>query len=74
MHTPTQTIARARKEARTKTLMGRYRNLPGIGNKRLRGHLERAAINTPIQVRRQAGGTNRAYDKIPPFMSPTRDP
>ncbi len=30
--------------------MGRYRNLPGIDNRRLKGHLERAAINTPIQV------------------------
>lgn len=35
--------------------MGRYRNLPGIENKRLRGHLERAAINTPIQAGRVSG-------------------
>lgn len=43
----------------TRTLMGRYRMLPdamlsnkrAIGAKQARAHAERAAINTPIQVR-----------------------
>jgi len=39
----------ARDEGYTKTLMGRYRSLPGINEPRMRGHAERAAINTPIQ-------------------------
>jgi len=41
----------ARREGATRTLMGRYRDLPHINssNRGLRGHAERAAINTPIQ-------------------------
>ena len=41
----------ARVEGYTRTLMGRYRELPEIKSKSsiLRGHAERAAINTPIQ-------------------------
>jgi hypothetical protein len=41
----------ARLEGYTRTLMGRYRELPEINSKSslLRGHAERAAINTPIQ-------------------------
>jgi len=35
----------------TRTLMGRYRDLPGVNspNRGIRGHAQRAAINTPIQ-------------------------
>jgi hypothetical protein len=47
------TIAQARKFGHTRTLMGRYRPLPGVApsNPRyVRSHAERAAINTPIQV------------------------
>lgn len=41
----------AREQRATRTLMGRYRDLPDIvsPNRRIRGHAERAAINTPIQ-------------------------
>lgn len=42
----------ARKEGITRTLMGRYRQLPDAlmgGNRKLLGHAERASINTPIQ-------------------------
>jgi len=41
----------ARREGATRTLMGRYRDLPHINSSKrgLRGHAERAAINTPIQ-------------------------
>ena len=41
----------ARKKGITRTLMGRYRQLPGAMGKdrRLLGHSERASINTPIQ-------------------------
>jgi len=48
------TIQMARNTGYTKTLMGRYRPLADINSSRpmLRGHAERAAINTPIQVRR----------------------
>jgi len=45
-----QTIADAHTYGWTRTLMGRYRKLDGInGPPAVRGHLERAAINTPIQ-------------------------
>ena len=46
------TKAYARKFGVTRTLMGRYRNLPEAvsGNRKLLGHAERASINTPIQV------------------------
>ena len=46
-----QTIAHAKRHGHTRTLMGRYRSLPGIqgGRPAVRGHMERAAINTPIQ-------------------------
>jgi DNA polymerase-1 len=46
------TIRTARKTGYTKTLMGRYRPLPDINHSKpmMRGHAERAAINTPIQV------------------------
>jgi DNA polymerase I len=45
------TKAYARKFGVTRTLMGRYRNLPEAisGNRKLLGHAERASINTPIQ-------------------------
>jgi DNA polymerase-1 len=46
------TIETAHREAWTRTLMGRYRMLPGIkdkSNRAMVSHLERAAINTPIQ-------------------------
>jgi DNA polymerase-1 len=45
------TIAKARSTGRTRTLMGRYRDLPDINsrNRAASGHSERAAINTPIQ-------------------------
>lgn len=45
------TKAYAREYGVTRTLMGRYRQLPGAkdGNRRLLGHAERASINTPIQ-------------------------
>lgn len=45
------TIRTARKTGYTKTLMGRYRPLPDISHSKpmMRGHAERAAINTPIQ-------------------------
>ena len=48
-----ETIARAHRTGNTRTLIGRYRNLDGIfdGNRALVSHLERAAINTPIQVK-----------------------
>lgn len=41
----------ARQHGLTRTLMGRYRQLPHamIGNRKLLGHAERASINTPIQ-------------------------
>jgi len=41
----------ARKEGITRTLMGRYRQLPEAlgGNRKMLGHAERASINTPIQ-------------------------
>lgn len=44
-------LAKARAEGYTRTLMGRYRELPEITSKSslYRGHAERAAINTPIQ-------------------------
>ena len=44
-------LVEARRERATRTLFGRYRDLPDIASKewRLRGHAERAAINTPIQ-------------------------
>ena len=46
-----ETIARAHRTGNTRTLIGRYRNLDGIfdGTRSLVSHLERAAINTPIQ-------------------------
>ena len=47
-----ETIARAHATGNTRTLIGRYRSLKGIGdstNRALVAHLERAAINTPIQ-------------------------
>ena len=46
-----RTIEHARQTGHTRTLMGRYRELPGIGGRTpaLRAHAERAAINTPIQ-------------------------
>ena len=46
-----ETIATAHERGWTRTLMGRYRLLPGIqdGPRALVAHLERAAINTPIQ-------------------------
>jgi DNA polymerase-1 len=46
-----QTIANARAKGWTRTLMGRYRKLKGItgASQAVRAHLERAAINTPIQ-------------------------
>ncbi|KAL1510633.1 hypothetical protein AB1Y20_006934 [Prymnesium parvum] len=45
-----ETIAKAHAYGHTRTLMGRYRKLNGInGPPQIRGHLERAAINTPIQ-------------------------
>ena len=45
------TIATAHKEKWSRTLMGRYRKLPGIHgpSRALIAHSERAAINTPIQ-------------------------
>jgi len=45
------TIEEARRTGYTRTLMGRYRSLPGItsNNRAIRGHAERAAINTPLQ-------------------------
>jgi len=45
------TKAYARKYGITRTLMGRYRQLPEAfsGNKRFIGQVERASINTPIQ-------------------------
>jgi DNA polymerase I len=45
------TIAEARRTGYTRTLMGRYRSLAGItsSNRAIRGHAERAAINTPLQ-------------------------
>jgi DNA polymerase-1 len=44
-------IQQAKEHGWTRTLMGRYRPLPDIlhTNKAIRGHNERAAINTPIQ-------------------------
>ena len=46
-----QVIARAKKDGFTRTLMGRYRELPLINSPSAaaRGHAARAAINTPIQ-------------------------
>ena len=46
-----KTIAEAKRTGYTRTLIGRYRQLPGIAgrNGALRAHMERAAINTPIQ-------------------------
>jgi len=45
------TKAYARKYGITRTMMGRYRDLPEAksGNRKLVGHAERASINTPIQ-------------------------
>jgi DNA polymerase I-like protein with 3'-5' exonuclease and polymerase domains len=40
---------RARRTGSVATMLGRHRNLPGINTRRLAGHAERAAINTPIQ-------------------------
>ncbi|XP_024528617.1 DNA polymerase I A, chloroplastic/mitochondrial [Selaginella moellendorffii] len=47
----TDTIERARITKRVHTLLGRSRHLPDINTSIsvLRGHLERAAINTPVQ-------------------------
>ena len=47
---PTSSLE-ARTTGTSKTLMGRYRNLPGINSKSNgpRRHAERAAINTPVQ-------------------------
>jgi DNA polymerase-1 len=44
-------IADARRHGATRTLLGRYRDLPDINSRdiRRRAHAERAAINTPIQ-------------------------
>lgn len=39
----------ARRTGRVHTMLGRHRDLPGINSRRLAGHAERAAINTPIQ-------------------------
>ena len=46
-----RTIEEAHRSGYTRTLMGRYRLLKGINSREraLRGHMERAAINTPIQ-------------------------
>jgi len=46
-----ETIHEAHRSGWSRTLMGRYRNLAGIqtGNAMTVAHLERAAINTPIQ-------------------------
>ncbi|KAM9986691.1 hypothetical protein ACTFIY_011098 [Dictyostelium cf. discoideum] len=45
-----KTIETAHKYGWTRTLMGRYRQLPDIkGNKGMKGHAERASINTPLQ-------------------------
>jgi DNA polymerase I len=46
-----QVLSIARRTGATRTLMGRYRDLPEINsaNRKLRGHAQRAAINTPIQ-------------------------
>jgi DNA polymerase-1 len=46
-----QVLVEARREKATRTLFGRYRDLPDIVSSqfRHRGHAERAAINTPIQ-------------------------
>jgi DNA polymerase-1 len=46
-----QVLDIARRTGSTRTLMGRYRDLPEINsvNRGLRGHAQRAAINTPIQ-------------------------
>lgn len=51
LHWQRETIARAHRTGNTRTLLGRYRNLKGIdsGNRAMVAHLERAAINTPIQ-------------------------
>jgi len=45
------TIAEAKETGSSRTLMGRYRPLPGINSKAAgpRKHAERAAINTPVQ-------------------------
>lgn len=44
-------LSDAKRERATRTLLGRYRDLPDIVSSdfRARGHAERAAINTPIQ-------------------------
>ena len=46
-----EVLSIARKDGCTRTLMGRYRELPEINSRNFmaRGHSERAAINTPIQ-------------------------
>jgi DNA polymerase-1 len=44
-----ETVQHAQRYGVTRTLLGRYRPLPGILEPRQRGHMERAAINTPIQ-------------------------
>jgi len=44
-----QVKAKAREFGYSQTLMGRYRILPGINERKTRGHAERAAINTPVQ-------------------------
>ena len=46
-----RTIEEAHRSGYTRTLMGRYRQLKGINSRdrALSGHMERAAINTPIQ-------------------------
>ena len=51
-HWQQYTIECARARGYTRTLMGRYRELPGIAASQprmVRAHAERAAINTPIQ-------------------------
>lgn len=47
----TKTKMIAKNEGHTRTLMGRYRQLPDAkgNNRKLLGHAERASINTPIQ-------------------------
>ena len=44
-------LEEARRTKATRTLLGRYRDIPEISSSdfRVRGHAERAAINTPIQ-------------------------
>lgn len=44
-----ETRKKARESYRVYTILGRHRDLPGFANKKLVGHMDRAAINTPIQ-------------------------